>query len=62
MSLEPFETVREALIELRAAARGLGVTLAEPFLEVAFLSLPVIPHLKLTDRGLVDVDAFAFVD
>ncbi len=62
MSLEPFETVREALIGLRAAARGLGVTLAEPFLQVAFLSLPVIPHLKLTDRGLVDVDAFAFVD
>ena len=46
---------------MRAAAKGLGVVLAEPFLQVAFLTLPVIPHLKITDRGLVDVDAFAFV-
>ena len=29
---------------------------------MSFLALPVIPHLKLTDRGLVDVDAFAFTD
>jgi adenine deaminase len=62
MSLGSFEEVREGLIVLRAAAKGLGVTLAEPFLQVAFLSLPVIPHLKLTDKGLVDVDAFTFVD
>jgi adenine deaminase len=58
MSLEPFETVRDGLADLRAAARGLGVTLEEPFLQLAFLCLPVIPHLKITDRGLVDVDAF----
>ena len=61
MSLKSFEAVREALIPLRAAAKGLGVTLAEPFLQVAFLPLPVIPHLKITDMGLVDVDKFAFV-
>ena len=61
MSLMSFEEVREALIPLRAAAKGLGVTLAEPFLQVAFLPLPVIPHLKITDMGLVDVDKFAFV-
>ena len=61
MSLKSFEEVREALIPLRAAAKGLGVTLAEPFLQVAFLPLPVIPHLKITDMGLVDVDKFAFV-
>ena len=42
----------------RAAARSLGTTLEEPFLQLAFLALPVIPHLKLTDRGLVDVDRF----
>ncbi|MCE6968872.1 adenine deaminase [Cereibacter sphaeroides] len=58
MSLRPFEEVRDALTALRAAARGLGVTLEEPFLQLAFLALPVIPHLKITDRGMVDVDRF----
>ena len=61
MSEEPFETVRHDLERLRAAAKALGVVLAEPFLQVAFLTLPVIPHLKITDKGLVDVDAFALV-
>ena len=61
MSLLSFEGVREALVPLRVAAKSLGVTLAEPFLQVAFLPLPVIPHLKITDMGLVDVDRFAFV-
>ncbi|QUS36644.1 adenine deaminase [Falsirhodobacter algicola] len=61
MSLEPFEEVRDRLIALRAAARTLGVTLEEPFLQLAFLALPVIPHLKITDRGMVDVDAFALI-
>jgi adenine deaminase len=61
MSEQPFEAVRFALEELRHAARELGVVLAEPFLQVAFLTLPVIPHLKITDKGLVDVDAFGFV-
>jgi adenine deaminase len=58
MSLEPFEVVRDALVALRAAARSLGVTLEEPFLQLAFLCLPVIPHLKITDMGMVDVDRF----
>ncbi|SNR27943.1 adenine deaminase [Puniceibacterium sediminis] len=58
MSLEPFEVVRDALTDLRAAARGLGVTLEEPFLQLAFLALPVIPSLKITDRGMVDVMKF----
>lgn len=61
MSAEPFEIVTEHLEHLREAARALGCTLPEPFLQVAFLALPVIPHLKLTDRGLFDVDAFDFV-
>jgi adenine deaminase len=61
MSLDPFETVRDRLIALRAAARGLGVTLEEPFLQLAFLCLPVIPHLKITDMGLVDVDRFEII-
>ena len=58
MSLEPFEIVRRDLVTLRAAARSLGVTLEEPFLQLAFLCLPVIPHLKITDMGMVDVDRF----
>jgi adenine deaminase len=61
MSDQPFETVRHGLEGLRAAAKALGVVLAEPFLQVAFLTLPVIPHLKITDKGMVDVDAFDFV-
>ena len=58
MSLQPFEVVHRDLVALRAAARSLGVTLDEPFLQLAFLCLPVIPHLKITDHGMVDVDRF----
>jgi adenine deaminase len=61
MSLGSFEAVHAALIPLRKAALDLGVVLPEPFLQVAFLPLPVIPHLKITDRGLVDVDRFELV-
>ena len=61
MSLAPFETVRDGMTDLRAAARGLGVTLEEPFLQLAFLALPVIPALKITDRGLVDVTRFEII-
>jgi adenine deaminase len=61
MSLEPFETVRDGLLALRAAARSLGVRLEEPFLQLAFLALPVIPALKITDRGMVDVTRFEII-
>ena len=61
MSDASFEDVREALIPLRAAGKSLGTILQEPFLQVAFLPLPVIPHLKITDRGIVDVDAFCLL-
>lgn len=61
MSLEPFEAVEAALRRLRAAAAGLGVVLEEPFLQLAFLALPVIPHLKITDHGMVDVDRFEVI-
>jgi adenine deaminase len=62
MSLQPFETVRADLVALRQAAKALGCALPEPFLQVAFLPLPVIPHLKITDQGLFDVDRFQLVD
>ncbi|MCB1446094.1 MAG: adenine deaminase [Rhizobiaceae bacterium] len=58
MSLEPYEQVRDTLHHLRQAAYALGSTLQEPFLQLAFLPLPVIPHLKISDKGLVDVDRF----
>jgi len=50
------------LATLKAAGRAAGCTLDDPFLQLAFLSLPVIPTLKLTDHGLVDVDRFAIID
>ena len=62
MSPEPFESISDSLEVLRGAAQALGCTLPEPFLQVAFLALPVIPHLKMTDQGLFDVDKFDFVD
>lgn len=62
MSELPFEDVAHELEKLRKAAHDLGCILPEPFLQVAFLALPVIPHLKMTDRGLFDVDKFDFVD
>lgn len=61
MSEKPFETISDDLEHLRAAAKDLDCKLPEPFLQVAFLALPVIPHLKMTDRGLFDVDKFDFV-
>jgi adenine deaminase len=61
MSLDSFETVGEKLSALRTAVETMGCRLAEPFLHLAFLALPVIPHLKITDFGVVDVDRFALV-
>jgi adenine deaminase len=56
-----FEEVEHQLKDLRAAVKGMGCPLAEPFLQLAFLPLPVIPHLKITDMGLVDVDRFELI-
>ena len=41
-----------------AAARGLGSPLHDPFMAMSFMALEVIPQLKLTDMGLVDVEQF----
>ena len=62
MSDQPFDVVRDRLHDLRGAARSLGITLDEPFLQLAFLALPVIPALKITDHGMVDVHAFRVLD
>jgi adenine deaminase len=50
--------VAERLDGLIASARTLGCHLRDPFMSLSFLALPVIPELKITDRGLVDVTAF----
>lgn len=54
--------LEQDLRKLHHESHAIGCELPEPFLQLAFLSLPVIPSLKLTDRGLVDVDAFQFID
>jgi adenine deaminase len=61
MSDRPADEVAGALGDLREAARGLGVTPRAPFMALSFLGLSVIPSLKITDRGLVDVDRFELV-
>lgn len=61
MSDRPIEEVREAMRALLDAAHGLGARLRDPFMAMSFLALEVIPSLKLTDLGLVDVDRFAVV-
>ncbi|GBQ95641.1 adenine deaminase [Asaia lannensis NBRC 102526] len=61
MSDKPFEVVRADLEKLRAAVGAMGGTLEEPFLQLAFLPLPVIPHLKITDLGMIDVDTMSLV-
>ncbi|MGL4810644.1 MAG: adenine deaminase, partial [Beijerinckiaceae bacterium] len=61
MSDQTHAIVHEKLMALRQAARTIGCILPEPFLQVSFLPLPVIPHLKITDCGLVDVDEFRII-
>ncbi len=61
MSPDSAETVAAKMEKLKEAARGLGCPLANPFLTLSFLALPVIPELKLTDKGLVDVSAFRII-
>jgi adenine deaminase len=58
LSDEPLETVVERLESLEALASDLGCPLTSPFSALSFLALPVIPELRLTDLGLVDVEAF----
>jgi adenine deaminase len=58
MSDGTLSEVVSGLDKVRKAARRLGSKLDDPFMAMSFLALPVIPQLKLTDKGLVDVDAF----
>jgi adenine deaminase len=61
VSEAPYEEVVEASEACLAAARELGCEFPAPFQTLSFLALSVIPKLKITDRGLIDVDEFAVV-
>ncbi len=62
LSDKPLSWVVERCREVDRAAEALGAKGASPFMHISFLALPVIPSLKLTDRGLVDVNSASFVD
>ncbi|MDP3182621.1 MAG: adenine deaminase [Desulfobaccales bacterium] len=61
ISPAPLEEVAAGFARLKAAYRSLGGDLPDPFMALSFLALPVIPELKLTDLGLVDVGRFEIV-
>ena len=61
MSFEPVTRVRYQLDRLIKIAHEMGSVLTDPFMTLSFLALPVIPALKLTDRGLIDVNKFEVV-
>jgi len=61
LSNEPLEIVVDKLEKLEQTAKDLGATLPSPFATLSFLALPVIPELRLTDLGLVDVNEFKLV-
>jgi adenine deaminase len=61
MSDRPAAEVEARLRTLRACVRALGCTLDEPFVQMAFLPLSVIPHLKITDHGLIDVNRMQII-
>ncbi|RLB75587.1 MAG: adenine deaminase, partial [Deltaproteobacteria bacterium] len=62
MSMEPLGDVSRLLVSLCKEARArLGCTLEDPFMVLSFLALPVIPELRVTDLGMVDVNEFKVV-
>jgi adenine deaminase len=61
LSDRPVEEVAALTRAMGEAAEEIGVTLPSPFMAMSFLALSVVPELKLTDRGLVDVDRFELV-
>lgn len=62
LSEEPIRDVVKRYEDLRKAARKIGCKLDDPFATLSFLSLPVIPEIRLTDLGLVDVERFKLID
>lgn len=63
MSNSSINTVSEKLDKMMKIARDLGVSEGvDPFMSLSFLALPVIPDIKITDKGLFDVSKFQFID
>ena len=62
MSDREFDFVVEKCDELNKAAHSIGCKLEDPFMTMGFLSLPVIPELKITDKGVFDTNKFDFID
>jgi adenine deaminase len=62
MSDKEFNHVLDKCSELNEASHSIGCTLEDPFMTLAFMSLPVIPELKITDKGLFDTNKFDFVE
>ena len=62
MSDQEFNYVLEKCTELNKASHSIGCTLEDPFMTLGFMSLPVIPELKITDKGLFDTNSFDFID
>ena len=62
MSDKDFNYVLNKCAELNEASRSIGCTLEDPFMTMAFMSLPVIPELKITDKGVFDTNKFDFID
>ena len=61
MSTDDGYKVAEQYSLIDQAAKAAGATLSAPFMTLSFMALLVIPHLKLSDKGLFDGDKFAFV-
>ena len=62
MSDRDFDYVVGKCEELNKAAASIGCTLNDPFMTMGFLSLPVIPELKVTDKGVFDTNKFGFIN
>lgn len=62
MSADDGYKVAEQYTVIDAAAKALGSTLASPFMTLSFMALLVIPHLKLSDKGLFDGDSFEIIN
>jgi adenine deaminase len=61
MTDEPLSKVVQKIEKLIDATHNMGGVLDDPFMQLSFLALPVVPEIKITDRGLFDVGKFDYV-
>ena len=62
MSDQDINYVTEKSEQLNKAAKEIGCVVDDPFMTMGFLSLPVIPEIKITDKGIFSTNGFNFVD